>query len=132
MVDAVEAAAQRYRAQPIAVMADGLVRAHVDAKTRDVEAAEALYRIAGELDTAAMIATITKRIHKAISELLASASDAIFEKLSEVTFTLSATMAGACRAVFERGATPTVVRTLRTELPIMCLAYVKARASERA
>ncbi|MBC7735484.1 MAG: TetR/AcrR family transcriptional regulator [Bacteriovorax sp.] len=129
MAEAVEAAAQRYDAQPIAVMADGLVRAYVDAKTRNVEVAEALYRIAGELDTAAMIATITKRIHKAISTLLASASDVTFDNLREVTFTLSATMAGACRAVFERGATPAVVRILRSELPVMCTAYLLVRAT---
>lgn len=125
---AVEEAARRCRAQPIASMVDGLVGAYLDAKTTRSEVASALYRIAGELDTAEMLSVISKRIHEAISSLLASAMDVTFDNLSEVTFTLSAAMAGATRVVFERGATPSMVRTLRRELPVMCHAYLAKRA----
>ncbi len=128
VADAVEGAAQRFRAQPIDLIVDGLVGAYLDAKTTRPEVTSALYRISGELDTAEMLAEISKRNHKAISSLLASAADATFENLSEVTFTLSAVMAGATRVVFERGATRTMVRTLRSELPIMCRAYLAKRA----
>jgi hypothetical protein len=124
----VEAAARQYHAQPIALMVDGLVSAYVEAKTTRTEVASALYRVAGELDTTEMLTAISKRIHTAVSGLLASATDTCFDDLFEVTFTLTAAMAGATRVVYERGATRSMVRTLRSELPVMCKAYLAHRA----
>lgn len=128
VAEAVETAAQQYHAQPIALMVDGLVAAYVDAKTTRTEVASALYQVAGELDTADLLRAVSKRIQKAISGLLASATDVCFDDLFEVTFTLSAAMAGATRVMYERGATRPMVRTLHTELPVMCKAYLAKRA----
>jgi AcrR family transcriptional regulator len=128
VAEAVEAAALQYRAQPIASIVEGLVGAYMDAKTARTEEAAALYQVASELDTTELLGAISKRIHKSVSGLLASATDASFDDLFEVTFTLSAAMAGATRVVFERGASRSMVRTLRAELPVMCKAYLAQRA----
>ena len=132
MADAVHTASVGLHAQPIAVMIDGLVQAYLNAKTSNVATARALYRIANELDTTDMIATIAKRVHTATLQMLDSAPDVSFDQLAEVTSALTATLAGATRVVFERGATPAMVRTLRSELPMMCVAYVRARARDPA
>ncbi len=128
VAETVEEAARLYHAQPMGQMIEGLVGAYVDAKTTRIDLAPVLYRIAGELDTSEMLALLSKRIHKAIAGLLASAPDATFDNLSDVTYMLSAVMAGATRVIFERGATRSSVRMLRTELQIMCRAYLTQRA----
>jgi small ligand-binding sensory domain FIST len=112
-------------------MANGLVAAFVDAKTTHAEASRALYLVASELDTADLLGDISKRIHDTVAALLAGAADVEFEDLPAVTFTLLAAMAGTTRSVFECGATAPMLRVLRTQLAMMCRAYLRAAAAEQ-
>jgi AcrR family transcriptional regulator len=131
VAEAVEAACLHLKGQPVVSMVDGLVAAYVDAKTTRAEVSRALYLVAGELDTAELLGDISKRIHVATARLLASAPDAAVKPkdLQDVTFTLLAAMAGTTRAVFERGATRQMLRALRSQLTLMCQAYVQAAAA---
>jgi AcrR family transcriptional regulator len=120
VAEAVEAACQRHRGQPVATVSRGLVTAYIDAKTARVEASRTLYLVSAELDTADLLGGIAMRIHDATATLLTSAADAEFDDLPAVTFTLLAAMAGTTHAALERGATPAQLRLLRTHLATMC------------
>ncbi len=91
----------------------------------------ALYLVSADLDTAALLNGMSKRMNDATTALLASAADAGFDDLSGVTFTLLAAMSGAIRTVFEHGAAPTMLRDLRTQLTTMCRAYLEAVALKK-
>lgn len=127
--EAVFAACARCRGMPLEIMSDSLVSAFVDAKTRDLDAALALYAVAAELDTDDLIGKIARRNQAAIRGMLESAADAIFMDSDAVAFTLRATLAGATRAVLERRATTRELVALRRELPILCRAYLFARSA---
>ena len=132
VAEAVEAASKQHQGQSIVTMANGLVTAYVDAMAAHAETSRALYLVAAELDTADLLGGISKRIHVATAALLASAADAKFDDLPAVAFTLLAAMTGTTRTVFERGATPPMLRVLRTQLTMMCRAYLQAVAAEKA
>jgi AcrR family transcriptional regulator len=132
VAEAVEAACMRHRGQSIAIIAEGLVTAYIDAKMVHAEAARALYLVAAELDTAELLGGVPKRIGNAATTLLASAADAAFEDLPAVAFALLAVMTGVVRVVFERGANPVMVLALRTQLVTMCRAYLRDVAMEIA
>jgi AcrR family transcriptional regulator len=131
VADAVEAACLQQRGQPVASMAEELVKAYIDAKTANVEVSRALFLVAADLDTAELIGGMSKRIDAATTDLLASAADAYFDDLPAVTFTLLAALAGATRTVFERGAKPALLRTLRNQVTTMCRAYLLAAAVQK-
>lgn len=121
---AVETTCLAYQGESIAVMADVLANAYLDAKTSRADAARALYSVASELDTASMMDALAERLDTAMKSLLASAADAKFNDLPGVTIALRAALAGTVRSVLERDATPPMVQVLRSELPKMCRAYL--------
>jgi AcrR family transcriptional regulator len=125
LADTLESTAIRHQGETIDAMTAGLVTAYVNAKTANVEASLALYRVASELDTAAFLAGISKRNEVATIAMLASASDGAFEDLPGVAFTLLTAMAGVTRATFERGATGPMLRTLRVQLLLMARSYLR-------
>ena len=123
---AVEAACVRHAGQQLSAMSDGLVAAYVGAKTAHPETARALYLVSAELDSVELLGQTSTRIANAVAALLHSAADAAFEPPAVVAFTLMSALAGSVRIVFERGATPDMVQTLRTELATMGGAYLQA------
>ncbi|WP_315707633.1 TetR/AcrR family transcriptional regulator [Brenneria uluponensis] len=126
--DAVLTTCARCRGMSLKSISDTLVDAFLDAKTRDTDTARALYAVAAELDTDDLIDNIARRNHAAMRDLLKSAKDATFDHPDAVAFTLRATLVGATRAVLERNATRQELAALRRELPILCQAYLFARA----
>ena len=131
IAETVEVACARLRGQAIATIGEGLVLAYLDAKMVRVDVSCALYLLSADLDTAELMDGVWKRIRGAATALLASAADAEFDDLSVVTFTLLAAMSGAIRTVFERGAAPSMLQDLRTQLTTMCRAYLEAVAITR-
>ena len=129
VADAVETACEALHGEPLATMAEGLVEAFVNAKTANAEGSRALYRVAAELDTVDLVAGYSERLRKAVVGLLASAPDAAFEDADAVVFTLLAAFGGAVRSTFEREATPSTWRTLRTQLALMSRAYLREAAA---
>lgn len=130
IVAAVVAVDRECRGQKLATISDALVRAYVDAKIESLEASRALYRIAPELDIAGLQREVGARVEKSITSLLASASDARFADVRAVATTLQAAVTGATHTVLERGATPTMLRILTSELPKMCRAYLRAATKD--
>lgn len=126
--DAVCATCARCRGMPVDLMVDALVHAYLDAKTGDIAATRALYVVAAELDTDALLGAIARRNHSAIRDLLLSAGDRSLDQPDAVAFTLRATLAGTTRAVLARDATQGDLAALRAELPVLCRAYLVARS----
>jgi AcrR family transcriptional regulator len=124
--DSVETACRHYEGLPLETMSDGLVAAFLDAKTGNIEAARALYLVSSELDTDGLLSDVTHRVGAAITRLLTSASDAAFSDIEAVGFTLCAALSGTVRAVLERGASPGALTILRSQLPVLCRAYLAA------
>jgi len=124
-IEAFEAACLTLRNRPLAVIADGMVNAFLDIKTRQPDETRALYKIAAELDTEELWSCTAKRLQGACSDLLDSAKDAKFDNLQDISFTLLTAMNGTTRAVFEFGAQPYMLHVLRTQLLVLCRGYLQ-------
>jgi AcrR family transcriptional regulator len=131
VVDAVELAGGKCRGQKVAAISDALVAAYLDAKMANFETTRALYRVAPELDLAALQNSISARIDKTVTAALASASDAAFADIRTVAITLQAVVTGAIRTVLERGASPALLKIIAGELPKMCRVYLRAAAKTK-
>ncbi|MGO1081277.1 TetR/AcrR family transcriptional regulator [Inquilinus sp. CA228] len=126
VADAVEAACERGRGRPSAEMAELLVGAFLDAKAQRLDVTQALYLIAEDLDSTALLAAAVDRNVASTAGLLASAPDADFASLPAVAFAVFSSIAGSTRVVFERGASPSALQELRRELTLMCRSYLHA------
>lgn len=133
LADSVESACLDLHGRPLAELSDGLVKSYLHAKTCHIDASRALYGAASELDAADLGEALSRRINAAIRALLASASDASFENLDAVTFTLQQALSGTVRAVFESASGPTAdsLNVLSTELPLLCKAYLASVSQTR-
>lgn len=126
VVVAIEDACVRYEGATLGDMSDGLVRAYLDAKLRYLPGSLALYTVASDLDTASLIDDVVQRTDRAIARLLASAPDARFDDIATVTFAVRTLLVGTVRAGLENDASPTALAMLRTQVPLMCRAYLMA------
>ena len=126
VVVAVEDASLRYEGKGLRDLSDGLVRAYLDAKLRYLPGSLALYTVAADLDTASLINDVVDRTDRAIERLLASASDARFDDITAVTFSVRTLLVGTVRAGLENDASPAALAMLRTQVPLMCRAYLIA------
>ncbi len=131
LADAMESTCERHRHQPLRTMAEAIVGAFVDAKMERADISVALYHIASDLDGAALVAKIGKRGRAALSSMLVTAPDVRFERPEFITQMLYSAMGGATRAVLEAGATPKMVRALRTHLVLLCHSYLTNAAALR-
>lgn len=124
-VEAFEAACLKHRNESIAAMTEGIVNAFLDSKIRNLDATRAMYKIAGELDTDELRFGTAKGLQNACAALLDSATDATFDDLPDIAFTLLTAMNGTTRAVFEFGAQPRLVQMLRDQLLALCRGYLQ-------
>jgi hypothetical protein len=118
----------RYRGLSIDAISDGLVNTYIDVKTARADASRALFLVASELDTTALLGGISERIRIATTALLNSAVDAGFDDIETTSFILLAALTGTVRTVFERGPTPAMLGALRAQLTLMCRAYLEKTA----
>jgi AcrR family transcriptional regulator len=107
-------------------MAEGMVKAFVEAKMHRTDASTALYKIAATVEVTPLLKEMKRRSVGAIAKMLATAADARFEDVSAVAETAFGAMVGATRSVVEAGATPKMVRTLKEQLVLLCGAYLAA------
>ncbi|MHC8411249.1 TetR/AcrR family transcriptional regulator [Pseudomonas sp. Hz4] len=124
--DTFQAACLQLHGQPVAAMSEGIVTAFVDTKLNQPDASRALYKIAGEFDTDDLRIDMIKRLQDACSALLASATDAKFADLADVSFTLLTAMNGTMKAMLERGTQANKVKILRMQLLALCRGYLLA------
>lgn len=126
VVLAVEEACERHAGAPLAEMTNGLVQSYLDAKLRHMPGSLALYAVAADLDTEMLIADVIGRVDRAVERLLQSAPDAVFDDIGKVTFALRTMLVGTVRAGLEHDASPATLAMLRSQLPLMCRAYLVA------
>jgi AcrR family transcriptional regulator len=128
VVFAVEEACTRLSGARLVELSDGLAQAYLDAKLRHMPASLALYAVAADLDTASLVADVVQRVDRAVERLLASAADATFDDIGKVTFALRTMLVGTVRAGLENDASPGTLAMLRSQLPVMCRAYLMVAA----
>ncbi|SHE46936.1 transcriptional regulator, TetR family [Acidocella aminolytica 101 = DSM 11237] len=121
---AIEAACLTARGQGVTHMGELLVQTFLDTKIERLDVTKALYLIAEDLDTRSLLAATTERNVAAAASMLATASDARFENVQAVAFTLFSAIAGSTRIVFERGVSLPALKELRRELTLMCRSYL--------
>lgn len=131
VVAAIEQACTRLQGASLSDMANGLVQAYLEAKLRHMPGSRVLYAVASELDTANLVDDVVRRTDRAIEHLLESAPDVDFDDLDTVTVALRTMLVGTVRAVLETEASPSSLAMLRTQLPIMCRAYLAAAGATR-
>jgi len=126
IVSAVEAACDDHRGATVKVMAEAVVKAYLQAKTRQCEVSRALYLIAIELAAGGLIEAATRRGEQAISAMLSTARDGQFPDPHVVAQTLLAAVSGTARAFFERDLPPAIGGEIESQLTIMCRSYLAA------
>ncbi len=126
LAEKVEAACHARRGGSIGDMVEALVTTYWNAKTERPEVTRALYRSVVEIDNEALIEAVAIRVDAATAAMLASASDATFPDLATVNLTLLATVFGTVRNVFERDLPVAAERAVRSQLVVMCNAYLNA------
>ncbi|MEP9353471.1 TetR/AcrR family transcriptional regulator [Xanthobacter sp. KR7-65] len=126
IMDAMMAAAERLTGSDLAVVAEGLATAWLDAKTADMVASRAIYAIASDFDLTEVMARGMKLMTNVIATLLAAAPDARFARRDAVAFMLAAMLGGSVRVVMESSPTDEDFACLRQELPRACHAYLVA------
>ena len=130
-VEGFEVVCAQIENKPLATIAEAMTEAFVEIKTRQPDVSRALYKIAASLDTEELRVNVSRRLQAACSRALASATDARFDALPDIAFTLLTAMNGTTRAVFELGAEARLVELLRTHMQILCRGYLEAAASNR-
>lgn len=129
VVEAVEAACDGARGQPVARIAATVVEAFVDAKLEDPAASRALYAVAAEVGGAAVVARLTQRSQRALAELLETAPDARFKDVALVSFVLSTSVVGPVQGLLAAGAPSAQAAAVRAQLVAMATAYLVAQSA---
>ncbi|MGK6320296.1 TetR/AcrR family transcriptional regulator [Sphingomonas sp. DT-204] len=119
-------AVERLEGSALAIIADGLANAWLDAKTADMATSRAIYAIATEFDIAELMERGLQCIRREFGRLLSTAPDGHFDDLDSISFMLMALIGGSVRAVMEAGASERDLACLRRELPRACRAYLSA------
>ncbi len=108
LADTLEAACSDHRGATVEVMAEAVVKAYLQAKTRRCEVSRALYLIAIELDARGLIEAATRRGEQAIAAMLSTANDGHFPDPHVVAQTMLAAVYGTVRAFYERDLPPAI------------------------
>lgn len=126
VADSVEQACREQHGAPVGRMAEALVEAYWNAKIVRCDVTRALYLVAAEVDTAALVEGFSKRVEKATAAMFASASDAEFADLGIVNLTLLTSLFGTVRSLFDRGLPKPWACGVQQQLIFMCRSYLEA------
>ena len=125
---AVEIACENVRGKPLAEMVQHVVERFLDAKLERTDISLALNRISADVGGPALVKRAGERSMKAMESMLKTAPNATSQPETFSIQMMFSAMAGATRSVLEAGATPVLVRKLRTHLVLLCQSYVAAVA----
>jgi AcrR family transcriptional regulator len=95
VANSVEQACLAQQGAPVGQMAESLVQAYWRAKTVRCDVTRALYLVAAEIDTTALVEAFSERVEAATAAMFASASDAEFDDLAIVNLTLLTSLFGS-------------------------------------
>lgn len=126
LAEKVETACQAHLGASIDQMVEALVTTYWNAKMERADVTRALYRSVVELDNEPLIEAFGHRVDAATAGMFASASDAAFADLPTVNLTLLTTIFGTVRSIFERNLATPEASAVRSQLIMMCTAYLEA------
>lgn len=126
VADNVEQACREQHGAPVGRMAEALVEAYWNAKIVRCDVTRALYLVAAEVDTAALVEGFSKRVESATAAMFASASDAEFADLGIVNLTLLTSLFGTVRSLFDRSLPKPWACGVQRQLIFMCRSYLEA------
>ncbi|WP_292071995.1 TetR/AcrR family transcriptional regulator [Brevundimonas sp. UBA7534] len=121
---AMRAACERLTGCDLAMIAEGLSTAWLDAKTADTIASRAIYGIAAEFDLSSHMGRAATLMRNSFEVLLASAPGVRFRDPPAAAFMLAALLGGSVRMVMEADPSSDSLDRLRSELPRACYAYL--------
>ena len=107
-------------------MVEGLITAFLNAKLRRPGISLALYAIASELGSEAIITRMRDRVLRAVTEMLSMAPGVYFRELEFTAFTFNSSIVGETRAFVESGAPQDKLGALNKPLLMMGEAYLTA------
>ncbi|KIZ45361.1 TetR family transcriptional regulator [Rhodopseudomonas palustris] len=126
VADSVEQACRQHHGAPIGQMAEALVEALWHANVVRCDATRALYLVAAEVDTAALVEHFFKRVEIATAAMFATAADAEFVDLAIVNLTLLNSLFGTIRSLFDRSLPKPWACGLQQQLIFMSRSYLEA------
>ena len=126
VAEAVEQVCRSQQGRTLREMATAVITAYLDAKMKVAKTSSALYSVSSDVDGARIVQQITTRFHKAIVEMLRTASDPLAGDPQLVATMLLASMGGVVRILLESNNPEEQVDTLREELIFAACAYLDA------
>lgn len=126
VAEAVELACQEQHGRTLQQMATALIIAFLQAKMKDPKTSVALYSISSDLDGAKIAQQMGTRFHKAIVQMLETASEPLTTDPRLVASMLEGAMVGISRRMLESGAPEQQYDSVREELIFMACAYLDA------
>jgi AcrR family transcriptional regulator len=129
VAEAVEQVCRAQQGRALREMATAVITAYLDAKMKVAKTSSALYSVSSDVDGARIVQQITTRFHKAIVEMLRTASDPLVGDPQLVATMLLASMGGVVRILLESSTPEEQLDTLREELIFAACAYLDARSA---
>ena len=129
VTEAIEEACEANRGQSLKTMVRGMVTAFLDAKMLRREVSLALYVIASDLGSEAILASMRTRVTAALTGMLKTAPQVRFPELEFTAFVFYSSLAGAMRAFMEAGASGENLGLLRKHLMLMGETYLEGVAT---
>jgi AcrR family transcriptional regulator len=126
--EAVEAACERLHGQPLAAMAEGVVRDFLQVKLGNLRKSMALYTFSYDLDRAQIVKCISERIRTSIAGMLRTSPEPLGTDPTMAASMLGDMMAGVARRIVETEIPKKQSDAMQRELVVAATAYLLASA----
>jgi AcrR family transcriptional regulator len=123
---AVEDVGLRQHGATLDAMGDALVTGFLQAKLEHAEISLALYAISELHGGAALVASGRARMRGAVTAMLASACDARFDEVAQVSDLLLSALVGPMRDLMDAGAPQARIAPLQVQLKLLARGYLHA------
>jgi AcrR family transcriptional regulator len=126
IAEAVELACKQQKGATHRQMLDALFTTFLHAKMKDTRTSVALYSVSSDVDGVKIAREMGVRFHRAITQMLASSSEAPTSDPQIAAFVLQAAMVGVSRSLLESGDPRERFEAVRRELIKLGSAYLSA------
>ena len=126
VTDAIEVVCKEQNGKTLREMATALITTFLRAKMRDAKTSVALHAVSSDVDGAKIVQQVGVRSNRAITRMLASASEPLTTDLQIVVSMLQGMMVGVSRRILESGAPVKQLEALHRELIFVACAYLDA------
>ena len=126
VAESVERVCREQEGRTLRQMATALITAFLQAKMKVAKTSVALYSVSSDVDGAKIVREIGTRFHKAIVQMLRTASDPLATDPQLVAAMLLASMSGAIRVLLESNTPEQQFHNLSEELVFLACAYLDA------